>query len=97
MGSSSVRLIVKPKIAMISGEGTSSLSYGATWHFFEQQLHYPVTSINSEDFGGLFINTVNYDFYSKENVLGFTLQLGYKSKVNPIKQKNRPAYTPYKI
>ena len=63
MGSSSVRLIVKPKIAMISGEGTSSLSYGATWHFFEQQLHYPVTSINSEDF-----SRINLDDY---NVLVF--------------------------
>ena len=51
MGSSSIRLINKTSIAMISGEGTSSLNYGATWHFFEQQLQYPVTSINSEDFG----------------------------------------------
>ena len=59
MGSSSVRLIVKPKVAMISGDATSSLSYGATWHFFEQQLHYPVTSINSEDF-----NRVNLDDYN---------------------------------
>jgi hypothetical protein len=59
MGSSSIRLIVKPKIAMISGEATSSLSYGATWHFFEQQLHYPVTSINSED-----LSRVNLDDYN---------------------------------
>ena len=44
---------------MISGEGTSSLSYGATWHFFEQQLKYPVTSINSEDFGR--VNLAEYD------------------------------------
>ena len=51
MGSSSIRLINKTRVAMISGEGTSSLSYGATWHFFEQQLKYPVTSINSENFG----------------------------------------------
>ncbi|WP_347922340.1 M14 metallopeptidase family protein [Pontimicrobium sp. SW4] len=59
MGSSSVRLINKTRIAMISGEATSSLSYGATWHFFEQQLQYPVTSINSEDFGR--VNLAEYD------------------------------------
>ncbi|NIX65775.1 zinc carboxypeptidase [Gaetbulibacter sp. S0825] len=59
MGSSSIRLINKTRIAMISGEGTSSLSYGATWHFFEQQLKYPVTSINSEDFGR--VNLAEYD------------------------------------
>ena len=59
MGSSSVRLIMKPKIAMISGDATSSLSYGATWHFFEQQLHYPVTSINSKDFGRINLDDYN--------------------------------------
>ncbi len=59
MGSSSIRLINKTRIAMISGEGTSSLSYGATWHFFEQQLKYPVTSINSKNFG--FVNLDAYD------------------------------------
>jgi len=58
MGSSSVRLIDKPKIAMLSGDGTSSLSYGAIWHFFEQQLHYPVTSINTAS-----LNRVNLDDY----------------------------------
>jgi len=58
MGSSSVRLIKKPKIAMLSGEGTSGLNYGALWHFFEQQLHYPVTSINTSTF-----NRVNLDDY----------------------------------
>ncbi|MCK0178051.1 M14 family metallopeptidase [Flavobacteriaceae bacterium S0862] len=59
MGSSSIRLINKTRIAMISGEATSPLSYGATWHFFEQQLKYPVTSINSEDFGR--VNLAEYD------------------------------------
>jgi hypothetical protein len=34
---------------MLQGEGTSSLSYGALWHFFETQLKYPITSINTDD------------------------------------------------
>lgn len=53
---------------------------GQIWN--QQNINFYVNNQleNSEDFGGLFINTVNYDFYSKENVLGFTLQLGYKSK-----------------
>ncbi|MFD2827430.1 M14 family metallopeptidase [Leeuwenhoekiella polynyae] len=58
-GSSSVKLINKAKIAVLSGEQTSSLSYGATWHFFEQQLNYPVTSILAEDLGR--INLTDYD------------------------------------
>jgi len=58
-GSSSVKLINKAKIAVLSGEQTSSLSYGATWHFFEQQLNYPVTSILAEDLSR--VNLTDYD------------------------------------
>ncbi len=52
-GSPEIKLVNKQKIAMLSGKGTSSLNYGALWHFFERQLHYPVTSVNTENFGGL--------------------------------------------
>ena len=58
-GSSSVKLINKAKIAVLSGEQTSSLSYGATWHFFEQQLKYPVTSVLAEDLSR--VNLTDYD------------------------------------
>ncbi|MBT8268149.1 MAG: zinc carboxypeptidase, partial [Bacteroidia bacterium] len=51
-GSPDVKLVNPHKIAMLSGEGTSPYSYGALWHFFEQQLHYPVSSLNTDDFGG---------------------------------------------
>lgn len=49
-GSSDVKLVNKQRIALLTGDGTSSLSYGSLWHFFEQQLNYPVTSINTDDF-----------------------------------------------
>ncbi|MBT8303941.1 MAG: zinc carboxypeptidase [Bacteroidia bacterium] len=49
-GSPDIKLVNKQRIAMLSGDGTSSLSYGALWHFFEQQLNYPVTSINTKQF-----------------------------------------------
>ncbi|MFT4611172.1 MAG: hypothetical protein ACJA1H_002231 [Glaciecola sp.] len=51
-GSPDIKLVSPPKIAMLSGEYTSSLSYGALWHFFEQQLNYPVTSINTAHLSG---------------------------------------------
>ncbi|WP_296313345.1 M14 family metallopeptidase, partial [Winogradskyella sp. UBA3174] len=51
IGSPDIKLINKQKIAVLSGEGTSSLSYGEIWHFFEQQLHYPITSINTDNLG----------------------------------------------
>ncbi|MDY2587215.1 M14 family metallopeptidase [Winogradskyella aquimaris] len=49
IGSPDIKLINKQKVAVLSGEGTSSLSYGEIWHFFEKQLHYPLTSINTDD------------------------------------------------
>ncbi len=48
-GSQYVHLIKNKKVAMLQGEGTSSLNYGTLWHFFETQLKYPITSINTND------------------------------------------------
>ncbi|PKD18373.1 zinc carboxypeptidase [Salegentibacter salinarum] len=49
-GSPEVKLINPPKVAVLKGEGTSSLNYGEIWHFFEQDLNYPLTSINTDYF-----------------------------------------------
>jgi hypothetical protein len=49
IGSPDIKLVNKQKIAVLSGKGTSSLSYGEIWHFFEQQLKYPITSINTDN------------------------------------------------
>tara|TARA_R100001369_G_scaffold92349_1_gene136913 strand:+ start:2029 stop:4518 length:2490 start_codon:yes stop_codon:yes gene_type:complete len=58
-GSPDIKMVNKQRIAVLRGEGTSSLSYGAIWHFFEKQLEYPITSINTDDFED--INLRNYD------------------------------------
>jgi hypothetical protein len=49
-GSSSVKLIQAPKVAVLMGEEASSLNVGEVWHFFENQLNYPVSMIQSGDF-----------------------------------------------
>lgn len=49
-GSPDVKLINNQRIAVLRGKGTSSLNYGAIWHFFETQLHYPITSIDTDAF-----------------------------------------------
>lgn len=48
-GASSVRLIEKPNVALIAGEGTSSNMVGHIWNYFDQQINYPVTLLNAED------------------------------------------------
>ncbi len=47
-GSGYVDMVKDIKIAVLSGPPTSSLQFGEIWNFFEQQLHYPVTILDSE-------------------------------------------------
>ncbi len=48
-GSSTVDMIKKPKVAVLSGEPTSTLQFGEIWHFFEQQLQYPVSILHDSE------------------------------------------------
>ena len=47
-GSEYSPLLKKRAVAILCGDGTSSLAAGALWYFFERELNYPVTLINSE-------------------------------------------------
>jgi len=51
-GSPEIKLVPKNRIAILKGDGVSSLSYGAVWHYFETQLKYPLTSIDTDNFSG---------------------------------------------
>jgi hypothetical protein len=57
-GSSSIKPINNQKVAVISGKGTSSLSFGEIWHFFETQLHYPLTALDTD-----YLNRVDLNKY----------------------------------
>lgn len=48
-GSQYVHLVKNKKVAILRGKETYSLNYGALWHFFETQLQYPITTINTDD------------------------------------------------
>ena len=58
-GSPDIRVIsAAPKVALISGEQSSSLGAGEIWQFFDQQLDYPLTLVNANDLGRF--NLKNY-------------------------------------
>lgn len=46
-GSANVRLTEAPKIALLTGEGTTAASAGEIWHYFDHQLDYPVTLLDT--------------------------------------------------
>ncbi len=53
VGSHDIRLIKAPKVALLTGEQSSSLSAGEVWHLFEQKLQYPITLTNAVDLGAV--------------------------------------------
>ncbi len=58
-GSTDIRVINgAPKVALVSGEQSSSLGAGEIWQFFDQQMDYPVTLVNANDLGRF--NLKNY-------------------------------------
>ena len=50
LGSSDVKTIKAPKIMMMAGEGIRATNVGEVWHYFDQQLEYPIVLINPTDF-----------------------------------------------
>ncbi len=53
LGSDRVRYIRKPRVAILAGEQANSNAAGEIWHYFEQQLKYPVSVIQPADLGQL--------------------------------------------
>ncbi len=52
-GSGYVELVPKVMVGVLAGGPTSTLRFGEIWHFFEQQLHYPVSILDAEYMEGL--------------------------------------------
>ena len=49
MGSEKIRQLRKPRVALLAGEGLNAQAVGEVWHFFDQQLGYPLTVFSSGD------------------------------------------------
>ncbi len=48
LGSDNVTHIKSPKVAVIGGQQTSSLSFGTIWHFFEEDIAYPISVLDTD-------------------------------------------------
>ena len=59
LGSSVYPMLNVPKVAVVAGAGLSSQGVGEIWHFFEQELKYPVTMLLPQNISGLDINKIN--------------------------------------
>jgi hypothetical protein len=88
-GSYSVKPINIQKVAVLSGKATSSLSFGEVWHFFETQLQYPITNINSRDFRAT--NLSEYDVIILPD--GYYKSLLNKKTLDKVKKWTRSGGT----
>lgn len=51
LGSPDIKFIAAPRIACATGEEAGSSSSGEVWHFFDKEINYPVTMLNSYRIG----------------------------------------------
>lgn len=76
LGSSAFKNIEKPKVLIVTGADISSTEVGEVWYLFDQQLHYSLTRVNSENFRRVPLNEFNrivfvsgsYDFLSDAQI-----------------------------
>ena len=74
-GSRYVDMIPEVRVAILSGEPTSTLRFGELWHFFEQQLGYPASILGADYFDR--VDLSEYD------VLILPDGWGYRDFLNP--------------
>lgn len=48
LGSGSVHYVKQPNVAVVAGPGVDATVFGEVWHFFEQQLGYPLTVLGTD-------------------------------------------------
>ena len=48
MGSDEIKLIKIPRVGLLRSKNSSPYNYGELWHFFEQELKYPLLRINEK-------------------------------------------------
>lgn len=57
LGSESLLLLKKQKVAVLTGEGTSPFSFGQIWHYFETDLEHPISAIPVNNLQRLNLNS----------------------------------------
>ncbi len=48
-GSDVVKVIHEPRVMLVTGDGVSAEAMGEVWHFFEQQINYPISLVRYKD------------------------------------------------
>lgn len=74
LGSSAVGYISKPRVMLVSGEGVSANDMGEVWHFFEQQIGYPVSVIRYQDLNRVKLSDFDVAIFPDGRYANFPLE-----------------------
>jgi len=78
-GSPNIRVIKAPRVALVGGQGTSSLNYGEVWHFFEKDLDYPLSNLDAVAIASYDLS--KYDVIILPSVFGSALNANAQTKL----------------
>lgn len=75
-GSEKNHLLKKKNVVLLTGKGVDANAAGEVWHFFEQQLNYPITLINADEISDVSLKNIDvlilpngrYKFLSDKDV-----------------------------
>jgi hypothetical protein len=59
LGSSTVQLLDRPRVAVLAGAPLAAARVGEVWHFFDQQIDYPATLLPAADFAPAMLDDVD--------------------------------------
>jgi hypothetical protein len=97
LGSSKVRYIKKPKVALFTGQGISAYAAGEFWHYFEQDLKYPLSLVNAENAGSLKWSEFDVVIMPEGNYRFLNEKSGQDALKNWIRQGGKLIATEYAV
>ena len=80
-GSSTMRVIKAPKVAVLSGEDVSSYNFGEVWHYFEQQIDYPLSVYSAKDFESIPLEKMDVLIMPQGNYGSFVNQISPSEEI----------------
>lgn len=67
LGSNYAGQLASPKVALVVGPGASPYAAGEVWHFFDEELRYPLTLVSTDDFVQTDLNDYNVLIFANGN------------------------------
>lgn len=97
LGSSKIRFLKKPKIALAAGEGISTYNFGEIWHFFEQEIKQPVDIIDKKRLARLDLDDYDVIVFASGGYSEFSSENGFKKLDTWIKKGGKLILFEYAI